>query len=1119
MRSFKLLPLASAIRGGLAFTALCVAAPVFAAPAKFDIDGGRIEEVLPEFARQAGLQIIAPANNGGESRIEVGQLKGQMDARQALSRLLDGTGLTVASDDGRTITLRAAAPLLASLGGMAGMVVAQAVEPEPQAEAKVDAAANHNVSTLEQVTVVGSQIKGGNTAAILPVALLQAEQIEATGAVSGDDLYRSIPQMGDVSFSGTNGGNSSNYARGDIASVNLRGLGVGNTLLLINGRRTVVHPTSQADGNLVPVLTYNANTVPVANLRRVEVLLDGAAAIYGTDAVAGVVNNVLRDDMDGGNISVQRGFGEGTDMRDLAVNGLVGRNSEDLRSNITLAFNYYNTTGLNSLDQDWTRNANRAADFAGTPFEGLAGVDRRNTASPWGNFTTNGVRVTRNGTALTTAAGAFHVQPTTNAGCATGIAPGLCVQSGAKATSGDDANLRDNAQSDYPISITPEVRRLNLFLTGKHDFENGVTFFSEAGWYSSKAKSLQPAVNSIAALPMIVPGSNYWNPFGATYLPNGALNPNRLSGLNIGPNGVPVTISSYRFERPTQIEVKNDQMRALAGLRGYHFGFDWESAALYSKAKVADSQDAVSMTELQKALADSSSAAYNPFCGGCNDWGKLDRFFYKAKRQSETELYLWDLKASRPDLFSTWAGTVGMATGLEVRHETQTDIRDPHVNGGLTYTDSVTGIVYPSDMYGVSPTPDTYGSRTVAGLFAEFSVPLVSREMNVPLVRSLDLQVAARAERYNDFGNVAKPKVALGWQIVDGLTLRSSWAKGFRAPNLEQVNATLVSRSNTRTDWIQCEADVRNKVQASIATCGGYATSTTARRAGNPDLKPETSTNTSAGLVFQPRFIPENYGRFSFAVDYYKYEQEGIIGLFGEGNALILDYMLRKQGSSNPNVVRADPTADDIARFAGSGLAAAGKVLHVTDQYVNLQPQTVRGVDFNLGWASPETRVGRFDVSLAATRLIEFNRERSPALQVLEDAKASGLVDPSISITGGGSQIGMGGNPEWKWTSNVTWRLGDWSVGGILRYVSSFEDDNLTLSNGTNWKVSSQTIANAFVKYDMRGEGWRDGLSVKVGVNNLSDKRPPVTSSTFGYSSSVYQANPRYWYVNLSKSF
>lgn len=1118
MRSFKLLPLASAIRGGLAVAALCAAVPALAAPPQFDIDAGNIEDVLPEFARQAGIQIIAPAHSGAQGQLAVGELKGQMDARQALNRLLDGTGLTVASDDGRTITLRAATPMLASLGGLAGMGMGQSAQAEP-VPGEPAPAAEPSVSTLDQITVVGSQIKGSKSAAILPVATLQAEQIEATGAVSGDDLYRSIPQMGDVSFSGTNGGNSSNYARGDIASVNLRGLGVGNTLLLINGRRTVVHPMSQADGNLVPVLTYNANAVPVSNLRRVEVLLDGAAAIYGTDAVAGVVNNVLRDDMDGGTISVQKGFGEGTNLSDVGVNGMWGKNSEDLRSNITIAFNYYNTTGLNSLDQEWTRSGNRAADFLGTPFEGLAGVDNRNTNSPWGNFTARGPRISQNGTWLTTAAGAFHVQPTSNSGCGATIGDGICVQSGSKATSGADANLRDNQQSQYPLSITPDVRRLNLFVTGKHDFDNGISFFSEAGLYDSRAYSLQNGVNTITALPMTVAASNYWNPFGAMYLSDGSLNPNRLQGLNIGPDGVPVTLTSYRFERPTRIEVNNTQVRALAGLRGFHYGFDWESAALYSKAKVKDTQDAVSMSLFQQALANPTASAYNPFCGGCNDWGKLDQFFYKAKRQAQTELFLWDFKASRPDLFKTWAGDVGMAAGFEIRHETQRDDRDARVDGSVTFTDVITGVAYPSDMYGVSPTPDTYGSRTVAGLFAEFSVPLVSPEMNVPLVRSLDLQVAGRAERYNDFGNVAKPKLALGWQIFDGLTLRSSWAKGFRAPNLEQINATVVSRSNNRTDYIQCEADVRSGAQASIAGCGGYTYSTTARRSGNPDLKPETSTNTSAGLVFQPRFIPEDYGRFTFAVDYYKYEQEGIIGLFGEGNALILDYILRQQGSSNGAVVRADATADEIARFAGTGLTPAGKVLYVTDQYVNLEPQTLRGVDYNFSWNSPETRIGRFDVSVTGTHLIEFYRQRSPALQALEDAKASGLVDPSIRITGGGDLIGNGGNPEWKWSGTLTWRYQQLSVGANARYASSYVENGLTLADGTPWTVKSQTLANAFVKYDFEREGWLNGVSLKVGANNIANKRPPVSDDVFGYPSGVYQAYPRYWYVNVSKAF
>ncbi|MCS4233730.1 TonB-dependent receptor [Stenotrophomonas sp. BIGb0135] len=1119
MRSYKLQPLARAIRGGLMVSVLGMVMPALAQQASFDIAGGRIEEALPEFARQAGIQIISPAVGDRENAVAVAALKGQMDARQALGQLLAGTGLSVASDDGRTITLRADRPLLAALGS-SGLLATQAAAPVAVADTQAPQPARDAPVTLDSVTVVGTQIKGAKSAALLPVATLQAEQIEATGAVSGDELYRSIPQMGDVSFSGTNGGNSSNYARGDIASVNLRGLGVGNTLLLINGRRTVVHPTSQADGNLVPVLTYNANTIPVANLRRVEVLLDGAAAIYGTDAVAGVVNNVLRDDVDGGTISVQRGIGEGTNLRDLGINGLVGRNSEDLRSNITLAFNYYSTTGLNSLDQDWTRSADRAPDFVGTAFEGLSGTDNRNSNSPWGNFTAIGPRVRQGTTFLTTAAGAFHVQPGTNEGCNASLGQGLCVQSGSKATAGADRNLLDNQQAQFPLSITPDVRRVNLFLTGKHDFDNGITAFGEAGWYQSEARSLQSGVNTIAALPMTVAASNYWNPFGATRLPDGSVNPNRLANLNVAAGGIPVSISSYRFERPTQIEVKNTQLRALGGLRGFHFGFDWETAALYSRAKVVDTQDAVSMTLFQQALADSTSAAYNPFCGGCNDYGKLDRFFYKATRKSETELYLWDIKASRPDLFRTWAGDVGMATGLEVRRETQRDDRDARVDGTLTYTDSITGIAYPSDMYGVSPTPDTEGSRTVAGLFAEFSVPLVSREMGIPLVRALDLQVAGRAEHYSDFGNVTKPKLALGWTVVDGLTLRASWAKGFRAPNLEQVNATVVSRSNTRTDYIQCEADVRSGALASINACGTtYRSSTTARRSGNPDLKPETSTNTSAGIVFQPQFIPDDFGRFTFAVDYYKYAQEGIIGLFGEGNGLILDYLLRQQGSSNANVVRAAPTADDIARFAGTGLDPAGKVLYVTDQYVNMQPQTVRGVDYSLAWSSPETGIGRVDIGINGTRLIEFYRDRSPALQALEDAKATGLVDPSIAITGGGDLIGDGGNPKWKWSGNLTWRYQNVTVGASARYASSYHETSLTLADGTPWTVKSQTLANAFVKYDFNSEGMFNGVSLKLGANNLADKRPPVSDDSYGYSSAVYQAYPRYWYASVTKAF
>ena len=131
---------------------------------------------------------------------------------------------------------------------------------------------------VEEIVVVGSQIEGAKVTAALPVTVVDQAQLANVAATSGDDLFRSIPQMGDVSFNSSYLPNSSNSARGDVGSVNLRNLGVGNTLVLLNGRRVVAHPTSRADENLVPVLTYNTNAIPVNGLKRLEVLRDGAAA-------------------------------------------------------------------------------------------------------------------------------------------------------------------------------------------------------------------------------------------------------------------------------------------------------------------------------------------------------------------------------------------------------------------------------------------------------------------------------------------------------------------------------------------------------------------------------------------------------------------------------------------------------------------------------------------------------------------------------------------------------------------------------------------------------------------------------------------------------------------------
>jgi len=181
---------------------------------------------------------------------------------------------------------------------------------------------------LVEVVIVGSQIRGTKITEVLPVTVVDKEDIIATAAVSGDDLFRSIPQAGDVQFQEARTTGNLNDARGDTSSINLRSLGTGNTLMLLNGRRVVPAPGTQTE-NFVPVQTANTNAFPVAGARRVQVLRDGAAAIYGTDAVAGVVNTVLENDYEGARLEAQYGGSDGTPHRETTVNLKAGTRLND----------------------------------------------------------------------------------------------------------------------------------------------------------------------------------------------------------------------------------------------------------------------------------------------------------------------------------------------------------------------------------------------------------------------------------------------------------------------------------------------------------------------------------------------------------------------------------------------------------------------------------------------------------------------------------------------------------------------------------------------------------------------------------------------------------------------
>ena len=985
--------------------------------------------------------------------------------------------------------------------------------------------------TVEEIVVVGSQIEGSKVTAALPVTVVDQAQLDNVAATSGDDLFRSIPQMGDVSFNSSYLPNSSNSARGDVGSVNLRNLGVGNTLVLLNGRRVVAHPTSRADENLVPVLTYNTNAIPVSGIKRLEVLRDGAAALYGSDAVAGVVNTVLMDDFDGLTIEAQYGSAEGTNLREGELSLQAGRNFQEGRGNITLFANYTNRSSLKAWDQDYTSTVDKTALFAGTSYAGNATLDDRLTASPWlsaASLASFGT-VRQNGVALTSAAGAFHIQPTTNGACATLIGNGLCLASGAAATAttGADRNLRFDTAGTFNPSVMPELERVNLFLTGRYDLTEELQAFGEVGYYTATTHAVQTSTTNLSTLPIAIAASGYYNPFGQAVFANGQANPNRLPGLNVPAAGLPISMAAYNFVDvgPNHVDVENEQWRFLGGLKGEKFGFKWESALLYSKATVEDTSDGISATALQRQMALSTPDAYNPFNGGTlanpsigdgrpSSQAALDAIRVKTVRKNTSSLSLIDFKVSKVDLFALPGGDLGFAAGVEHRRETQKDDRDARLDGTIKFTNSTTGVTYDNDLVGSSPSPDTKGSRNVTSAYLEFAIPVISPDMEIPFVYNLEAQLAGRYEDFSDAGSVAKPKVAVAWDLVDGLRFRGSWAQGFKAPNLEQVNATLVTRSNNRRDYYRCEADRRAGRIATLNACASPATAE--RRSGNAELKPEESETWGLGVVYEPRFVPEEFGRFTFTVDYWRVKQEGIVGLFGGGNAITADYLARLNGSSFANVVRAAPTADDIAAFAGTGLAPVGQIQYITDQYQNLLPQEARGLDIGVMWNLRGTQYGDFSLNFNAAHLIKFYRSPSPAVSELMAAQAAGKIDPSIFIGGGGDLIRQGGRPEWKWSASATWSYEQFTVGAFTQYIGDVDDTGLLDTAGDAWVIDSQLTANLYGQYEFT-DGLAANTRLRVGVRNLTDEKPPLSSD--GYLGELYQPYSRYWYVSVRKSF
>ncbi|WP_187775733.1 TonB-dependent receptor [Luteimonas suaedae] len=1025
----------------------------------FRIPASSLAEALTAFAMQSGLQVSFTRDTVRGLRAP--ELDGDYAPTEALEFLLQGTSLDYAFVNESTIVIRRPETPATTGDAPAGAQLPDTPAP----------------TTLETVSVIGTNIVGARESGTLPVSVVRRESLDAMGVATAGEMIAALPHSGAQAFNNESQG--PNQARGDVASANLRGLGSGNTLVLLNGRRMVAHPTTQQEGS-VPVQIVNLNTVPGPALQRIDILRDGAGAIYGSDATAGILDNVLDNRFSGGEVTTRYGFSEGTALDEQSLGFKLGKSFNQGATHATLFGEIYSRSAMPASDRHYAGTdflSDRVADTYASSF------DNRSSLAPWLRASV-ATPVADFGEAFT----AFHVQPCALPGSDLGTGTdGVCIDGGSSAL---EPVLRTDEAPER--TLTPSSDRISLISTVEHDFESGVQAFGELLYYSAESTAHRGGTTNLTSAPLTISAANPYNPFGS--------GPGRDPGYT-GP-AQDIAIVGLRVDDVgrRRIDVDSEAYRALLGLRG-ELGdwWNWESAVLYSEANTVDVEhNRVSNTALQAALNSADPAtAYNAFNGGnlaapglhdasLNPPAVVDPLRISISRDSRATLALADFKLSSPNAFSAFGRDVGAAVGVEMRRETFRDDRDPHIDGTINFITPAGEAT--SDAMGSSPTPDTQGSRNVHSAFAELQIPLISEDDAVSFARNIDLQLAARYERFSDIEEgVLKPKAALSWRLNDWLMFRGAYSEGFRAPNLETVNATEIRRvQENLTDLYGCAQGQGVDSIAAIdrSACGAYTYNVEDVRSGNRNLESETSETVSVGIVLNPT------DSLALTLDWWRIRQDGIIGVFEAQDHLNLDAVRRlEEGGVNPALTR----------------DADGQPVRIANQFLNLDSRTVEGVDIGALYALRDTRLGDFRFTLDIAVLDRFDQTPSP--------ESASLLAAGLPASAGGSLIRQNENPRVRGSGSIAWRNGAWEANAYAGYVGSVVD-----TSALNYPVDDWLTVNSSLKYAFDSGPLR-GTSLRIGVNNIADKDPPLADETFGYLTKLHNNRGRFWYLQVSKSF
>ncbi len=1052
--------------------------------------------------------------------------------------------------------------LLAVIAGFAAVASFGQEANLPKQAAADPAGTDSNVIKMEGVSVTGSMIKRLDLEKALPVTIMSKEFIDVRQPTDAVEMLTALPQVANVPQ--TEADQAGSAARGDNASVNLRGIGSGNTLVLLNGRRVV----PQSEANYIPgegglTQSANVNTLPSRGLQQLEILNDGASAIYGTDAVGGVINFIMLPRFDGTQTQFSYGFnqkggaGEGHATLTFGTDTPNGKGHvisllDLFHRDLSWVSTFYPNSDKTSRAPAPWNNAAVNANFFGSNVTGFYGSFQVGTVNGGGpvnwNFTPGAPAGLPAGMAASN--GSFFLVPN------------------AQGTESFQATTpsRVGLQSGYYLNVNPlesalpKTDRENLYTKFEYELRPNLTLYAEVLGYQAKSATFRENEGVAGGTDglFIVPANSPYNPFGSFFFnPTGAPNADGTPRLVGTPSVVNVVARRFPDIGIKRDEVRNVMYRTLVGLKG-RFGassWSWDSAVFYSRSRTTDNEfGLIRSSLLQQNLNNTDPALeYNPFgykfavqgnavvavAPMINSKATIDSFVMPFRRDGYTSLTDGDFRVNGK-LFSLWQNEWSLAAGLEARRDTFRDVREPFA--GLTPAGyPLTRTFKLNDFNSNSPNADTDAGRNIYGLYGELLVPLAKPENRIPLVRSLELSISGRHDQYSDVGGTTKPKFSANWRPLSWLMLRGSYNQAFRAPNLAIFDAGLFTRS-TSGDPFRFPV---TGLPSDNATLLVYYQ-------GNHSLKPETAHGYDMGAVIDVPFVKG----LSFSIDHWQVRQTDVIQL---SNGLAEDYIalnvaIAKAKSQNipikeinlgsgtanyqgsPLITRASVTAADQAIFDAynaklpysSQVPAVGVAARVNGTFENAASALAQGLDFNADYLTPKFRLGRAKFSSSWSYLIKSYTQLSVTAPLTQRAGTDANSPEPV----------WRGNATLTWFLNKQWTLG-WGTYYTGKYAAIAANTNVATYNSLGapkyitarfdngvmtyrYVVHDANFSNAFVRYEFGSQtGWFRDLSLRIGSSNVFNRTPPLSPDIRGYNINLYanQATGRSFAFDITKKY